>query len=110
MDIIRKIVGYQGERRIVSVTDDDTNNRDVLMNMLLPLGFKVVEAENRQDCIEKTVKYHLDPLLLDLRMPVLDGFETTQHIREVESSQTQIHIPIIAVFAWHTLWIRDCFV
>jgi PAS domain S-box-containing protein len=80
----RKVIGYQGERRIVFVVDDDENNRAVLMGMLLPLGFRVLEAQDGQECLEKARKYHPDLILLDLRMPGLDGFGTTKEIRNEE--------------------------
>ncbi len=90
----RKIIGYKGERHTVLVVDDEQGNRAVLVGMLLPLGFKILEAENGQECVEKAIRYTPDLILLDLRMPVLDGFGVTQRIREHES-----RIPIIAISA-----------
>ncbi len=80
----RRITGYKGERRLVFVVDDDEHNRAVLMRILLPLGFRIIEAQNGQECVEKTSRYHPDMILLDLRMPVLDGFGATQQIRKAE--------------------------
>jgi len=83
----RRITGYKGKQRTVIVADDDEHNRAVLIGMLLPLGFKAVEAANGQVCIEKAIKYHPDLILLDLRMPILDGFGATQQIRKAEEQK-----------------------
>jgi len=52
----RPIRGYAGKRRTVLIADDEMENRAVLVNMLLPLGFKIVEAENGQECVDKTIR------------------------------------------------------
>ncbi len=79
-----KIIGYKGEQRTVLIADDRKENRAVLVNILLPLGFKIFEAENGQECLEKVLEYKPEAILLDLRMPVMNGFETTRRIREHE--------------------------
>jgi PAS domain S-box-containing protein len=79
-----KIVGYQGERRTVLVVDDNQANRAVLVSMLLPLGFAVIEAESGQECLDKGLKFTPDVILLDLRMPGMDGFEVARRIRKAE--------------------------
>ncbi len=94
-----KIVSYTGERRAVLVVDDKPANRAVLLGMLVSLGFDIIEAENGQECVEKAISYQPDLILLDLRMPVLDGFGATEQIRKAESSKSQIRTPIIAVSA-----------
>jgi CheY-like chemotaxis protein len=62
----------------------------MLVDMLLPLGFHILEAENGQECLEKTLQHRPDVLLLDIRMPVMDGFETTQRIREFENQNSKV--------------------
>jgi PAS domain S-box-containing protein len=84
----RKITGYRGERLTVLVVDDDEHNRAVLLGMLLPLGFKIAEAKNGQECVEKALKLRPDLILLDLKMPVLDGFGATQQIRKFETENS----------------------
>jgi PAS domain S-box-containing protein len=79
-----KIVGYQGKRRTVLVVDDHQENRAVLLEMLLPLGFNVTEAENGQECLEKWNKLTPEVILLDLKMPEMDGFEVARRIRNME--------------------------
>ena len=86
----RKVIGYKGERHTLLVVDDNKGNRDVLVNMLFPLGFNIAEAENGEECVEKTLKLQPDLILLDLRMPVLDGFGAAAHIRKAEGRRQKI--------------------
>jgi CheY-like chemotaxis protein len=64
--------------------------------MLLPLGFEILEAENGERCVEIARRDPPDVILLDLLMPVMDGFESARLIRQTDSIQ---HTPIIAISA-----------
>lgn len=75
------IVGYEGSKQSVLVVDDKWENRSVLVNLLEPLGFEVIEAENGQEGINKLRHLKPDIVFMDLVMPVLDGFEATRRIR-----------------------------
>jgi CheY-like chemotaxis protein len=86
----RKIVGYKDERRKVLIVDDIRENRNVLMNILAPLGFDIIEAENGQECIEKAHSVQPDVILLDLRMPVMDGFEAARQIRKLDTRSSKL--------------------
>jgi CheY-like chemotaxis protein len=90
------IQSYRGERRTVLIADDKLENRLMLVDMLLPLGFHILEAENGQECLEKTLQNRPDVILLDIRMPVMDGFEVARRIR---TSDEICDTPIIAVTA-----------
>lgn len=90
------IIGFEGPPRQIIVTDDKWENRSVLVNLLTPLGFEVIEANNGQDCLDKLQQIHPDLILTDLVMPVMDGFEAARHIRKMlEFDQ----VPIIAASA-----------
>ncbi|OQW94777.1 MAG: hypothetical protein BWK79_04810 [Beggiatoa sp. IS2] len=76
------------------VVDDKWENRSVLVNLLVPLGFEISEAANGQEGIEKMRAYQPDLILIDLVMPIMDGFTAVRQIRNMpESART----PIIAV-------------
>jgi CheY-like chemotaxis protein len=64
------------------VVDDNWQNRSVLVNLLEPLGFEVVEAAEGLDCLNQASKFIPDCILMDLVMPVLDGFQALQRIRQ----------------------------
>ena len=77
----RKIIGCRGAPKQILVVDDKWDNRSVLVNLLAPLGFKVSEATNGLECLAKSNESPPDLILMDLVMPVMDGFEATRRIR-----------------------------
>ncbi len=79
----RNIIGFKGENRKVLVVDDKGENRSFLVNLLEPLGFEIVEATDGCDCLNKTLEFKPDLILMDLVMPVMDGFEATRQIRKL---------------------------
>ena len=80
-----QIVGYEGERRRILVVDDRWENRAVILNLLEPLGFEIVEAEHGVEGLEKLQQQAPDLVITDLAMPVMDGFEFLRQIRASES-------------------------
>jgi CheY-like chemotaxis protein len=77
---MRHIIGYRGRRRSVLVVDDISSNRAVLIDMLQPLGFTVLEAEDGRLALEVAQQSRPDLILMDRLMPVLSGPEAVQHI------------------------------
>ncbi|MCP4694175.1 MAG: response regulator, partial [Desulfobacterales bacterium] len=90
------ISGYAGGRRTILLVDDNRENRMVLANMLAPLGFDVVQAENGVEAIGLARKVTPDLVLMDLVMPDMDGVETTKRLRRLFGFQKT---PIIAISA-----------
>lgn len=82
-----RIIGYEGVRRKILVVDDKPANRSVLVNLLQPLGFEVTEAANGLEGLQQAHQIQPDVILMDLVMPMMDGFEATRQIRQ--SSQLQ---------------------
>ena len=91
-----KIVKYKGKNRKVLIVDDKQTNRTILVHLLSSLGFEVFESENGKDCLEKASQLKPDLILMDLVMPILDGFEATRRLRQ---STELKDIIIIAVSA-----------
>jgi signal transduction histidine kinase/purine-cytosine permease-like protein/ActR/RegA family two-component response regulator len=89
------IIGYQGRRRLVLVVDDHLQHRQILAGMLEPLGFQVIQAANGQEAVRLTALHNPDLILMDLAMPLLDGWQTSHLIRRNVLSQA----PIIVVSA-----------
>jgi CheY-like chemotaxis protein len=92
----RLITGYQGPRRTVLVVDDVPSNRAMLVDLLEPLGFDVVTAADGQQAIHRAREIRPDLILMDRWMPVLDGFEATQQIRQ---NPALPRVPIVAISA-----------
>ncbi|NEU77875.1 ATP-binding protein [Nostoc sp. UIC 10630] len=87
------IIGYQGQRRTILIADDKWENRSVIVNLLEPVGFTVVEASNGQEAWVQSLAHKPDMIITDLVMPILDGFEL---IRRLRQSGPFKEIPIVA--------------
>ena len=88
----RCIRGFKGGKRKILVVDDREENRLVLTNMLQPLGFEVVEAIDGREGLHKAHQFRPDAILMDLVMPVMDGFEATRQIRMSPDLQQMVII------------------
>ncbi|CAD5965866.1 Hybrid signal transduction histidine kinase K [Planktothrix tepida] len=82
---IRKgiVTGYQGEPKKILIVDDNWANRSVIVNLLEPIGFEVIEANNGQEGLEKAIVISPDFIITDLIMPVLDGFAFIDQLRQL---------------------------
>ena len=66
----------------VLIVDDGAENRELLRLLLQEAGLTVDEAENGQVGVEKAVAGHYDVILMDVNMPVMDGFTATKKLRQ----------------------------
>ncbi len=80
----------------ILVVDDDEMNRDMLSRRLLRKGYEVVLAVNGLEAIERTAAERPELILMDLSMPVLDGYEAT---RRLKGNGETASIPIIGLSA-----------
>ena len=78
------------------VVDDIALNRNLLVNFLEPAGFAFVEAADGQQAIAQARQHEPDLILMDIRMPVINGYEATQIIK---TDEALAHIPVVAVTA-----------
>ncbi|MCM8532976.1 MAG: ATP-binding protein [Lentisphaeraceae bacterium] len=83
------------ESASILIADDIENNRDVLQQLLEDYGFTVLVAENGREAFEVTQTNKLDLVLMDLRMPEMDGYDSCREIRKVSSAS----MPVVAVSA-----------
>jgi len=84
------------EKATVLVVDDIEPNRDFVREYLSEVNLVVIEAENGQMGCEIALKQHPDLILMDIRMPVMDGYEATEKLK---SDPETSDIPIIALTA-----------
>ncbi|MCW7752899.1 ATP-binding protein [Desulfobotulus sp. H1] len=80
----------------ILVADDVKENRSLLHALLKPLGFQIRDAENGAEATRITDSWHPHAILMDIRMPVMDGYEAT---RRIKSDITQKSPVIIALTA-----------
>ncbi|AOW98515.1 hypothetical protein BJP34_02810 [Moorena producens PAL-8-15-08-1] len=95
-NIAGQVMGYHGKRRKLLVVDDNKENRLVLLNMLEPLGFEVVTADNGQQGLDVAITILPDLILTDLFMPVKTAFTMVPEMREIPDLK---NVPIIALSA-----------
>jgi signal transduction histidine kinase/CheY-like chemotaxis protein/purine-cytosine permease-like protein len=84
--------GYAGARRRVLVVDNEEVDRDLLANLLEPLGFEIVKAASGHACLDLLPRCAPDAILMDLAMPGIDGWATVRAIRERHLSDAPIAI------------------
>lgn len=70
----------------VLVVDDSASNRGLLVQLLEPLGFELQQASGGLEAIALWQAWHPHLILMDLRMPGLDGLSTVEHIRQLEAA------------------------
>ncbi|HAX80075.1 MAG TPA: hybrid sensor histidine kinase/response regulator [Cyanobacteria bacterium UBA11372] len=78
-----KIIGVNGRKRKILVVDDKWENCSVLVNLLEQIGFVMAEATNGESGLETAIKFQPDLIITDLIMPVLNGFEMVQRLRQI---------------------------
>jgi signal transduction histidine kinase/ActR/RegA family two-component response regulator len=94
--LTNEIIGYQGKVRKLLVVDDKEENRQLLYNILKPLGFEVITACDGQEMLKIASSTPLDLIVVDLFMPVKTGFTSIKEIRQDLKLQ---NIPIIVASA-----------
>ena len=78
------------------VIDDEQNARDIAQKSLQAIGWEVVTAENGKEGLDKFNDNNVDLILLDIMMPVMDGFEFLNNLR---SSANGRNVPVIVLTA-----------
>ena len=86
-----------GEHSTVMVVDDSKDIRDLLSMRLRWKGFEVIEAETGEQAVELAPQTCPGLILMDLSMPVMDGYEATRRIKALPGFSG---IPIVAVSAF----------
>ncbi|WP_088243297.1 CHASE2 domain-containing protein [Calothrix rhizosoleniae] len=78
----QKIIGIQDKNPKILIVDDRQENCQLIVNMLIALGFSCFEANNGQEGLDKLVEIKPDLIITDLSMPVMHGLEMIEHIRK----------------------------
>ncbi|MEI6277703.1 MAG: ATP-binding protein, partial [Prolixibacteraceae bacterium] len=96
--IRKRVIGLaQGEKRYkILVVDDKKENLKVVLDLLNMVGFETNEAASGIDAISRFNEWNPDLILMDLRMPNMDGYEASERIKRTEKGAS---IPIIALTA-----------
>jgi PAS domain S-box-containing protein len=92
---ITGIAPHQPACRIL-IVDDRLENRMVLVKLLAPLGFEVAEAQNGQEAVDLSQSWQPHLILMDMRMPVMDGYEATRQIKALRIAGQPVVIALTA--------------
>ena len=92
----------ENSERTIMVVEDYDDTRLLLKKGLEGLGYSVLEASNGQEAVDIAAREHLDLILMDLDLPILDGIVATQLIRQ----QSDMRVPIVAVTAYPMSYTR----
>jgi signal transduction histidine kinase/DNA-binding NarL/FixJ family response regulator len=84
--------GYLGPRQRILVVDNEEVDRELLRQVLAPLGFEVHTAANGHDCLAAVAGVAPHALLMDLAMPGIDGWETIRRLRAQGLSDAPVAI------------------
>jgi len=87
------------ESRNVLLVEDNRLNRRLMEDFLTCLGMKVTQAENGHEALLLIEQRRFDLILLDIRMPDIDGIEVARRIRSLEYDRSETAVPIIAITA-----------
>ncbi len=94
----------------IYIAEDEFINQQMLSSYLRKLGGRVLLYDNGQELLAAMEQGQPDIILMDIRMPVIDGLEATKRIREVEKKSGGRHVPIIALTAQATIdFKKKCF-
>lgn len=78
------------------IVDDHDPTRRSLVELVKPLGLSVLEAHNGEEAVAHFARHRPKLVLMDMRMPIMDGYEATRRIREIASSH---EVRIVAITA-----------
>ncbi|RTL49820.1 MAG: response regulator [Rhodocyclaceae bacterium] len=85
-------VGYSGIRRRILVVDNERVDRELLVNVLAPLGFQMEQAASGLEALQVIPRFLPHLILMDLAMPGIDGWETIHRIRSEGLSDAPIAV------------------
>src|SRR5271168_4989448 len=81
----------------ILVGEDNAVNRELVKELLESFGHQVIEAENGREVLEQLYKVKADLVLLDIQMPVLDGYSVLRVMRDDENLK---NLPVVALTAF----------
>ncbi len=95
-DIVRKVIGIEDNLHSIKVlvVDDIAENRELLRELLKPVGFEIFEACNGAEALELFEKHTPQAILMDMRMPVMDGYDACIALRKMEAAKNTLIIAV----------------
>ena len=85
-----RVRGYAGPRQTILVVDDNEIQRDLVRELLTPLGFDMLSATNGRECLTLAERHRPNLILLDIAMPEMDGWQVAQRLRRASRDRAAI--------------------
>ena len=83
--------------RCILVVEDQEDNRQIVRDLFTATDYEVMEAENGEEALAAVAKQRPDLILMDIQLPVMDGYEAT---RRIKADPALSAIPVIAVTSY----------
>jgi two-component system cell cycle response regulator DivK len=83
--------------KCILVVEDQADSRQIIRDMLAPTDYSIIEAENGEQALAAIAKQRPDLILMDIQLPIMDGYTATRRIKADPALQS---IPIIAVTSY----------
>ena len=80
--------------KLILAVEDQEDNMQILRDLLTSTGYELIEAENGEEALAALAKQRPDLILMDIQIPIIDGYEVT---RRIKANPALRSIPIIAV-------------
>lgn len=93
------IINFDPSKYLILIVEDNKLNQHLLIKILEKSGYSYQVAENGLEALNKIQEKTFDLVLMDIRMPEMDGIEATHHLRTDDTFSTDKNLPIIAVTA-----------
>ena len=81
----------------ILVVEDQEDNRRIVRDLLTTTDYEVTEAENGEEALASVARQRPDLILMDIQLPVMDGYEAT---RRIKADPALGHIPIIVITSY----------
>ena len=81
----------------ILIIEDQEDNRAIMRDLLTAAGFELIEAANGEEGVKLAQSERPDLILMDIQLPIIDGYEATRQIRAIVDLKS---IPIIAVTSY----------
>jgi two-component system, cell cycle response regulator DivK len=85
------------KRKCILVVEDQPDSRQIIRDMLASTDYEITEAENGEEALAAITKQRPDLILMDVQMPIMDGYTATRRIKADTALRS---IPIIAVTSY----------
>ena len=82
---------------LILVVEDQPDNRQIIRDMLAPTDYEITEVESGEEALTAVAKQRPDLILMDIQLPIMDGYTATRKIKADPAMQS---IPIIAVTSY----------